>query len=213
MLRKTRVTSISDVNRMGSALGFPGIDPRVWTSLAIVQEIGIDEAEGVFVDVVLMPSEVEVTARLGVAYAGEQFGSYFPLRVDDEVLVTLPSGDPDNGFVISRRLHSASDPPPAEVVNSPDDVLVVHAAAGKTVRIVTEGGGNIVLDVKGEGEVLLANEAATDFVALASKVLSELQNIESNFNAHTHSGGGSGTPNTPITPAVGSVAAERTKAE
>jgi hypothetical protein len=41
---------------LSKAMTRPGIDPRSWCSLAIVQSVVIDEAAGVFCDVLLMPS-------------------------------------------------------------------------------------------------------------------------------------------------------------
>ena len=43
-------------NMLSKAMTRPGIDPRSWCSLAIVQSVVIDEAAGVFCDVLLMPS-------------------------------------------------------------------------------------------------------------------------------------------------------------
>ncbi len=70
------------------------------------------------------------------------------------------------------------------------------------------------------GEIKVG-KTATDFVALAAKVLTELQNIATTFNSHTHPVGGSappfsGTPATvsgPIIITASSVAAANVKAK
>jgi hypothetical protein len=67
-----------------------------------------------------------------------------PLLEGDEVLVTAPRGDPAEGLVVTRRLHSPSDPPPQEVTDHPEDVLLVMAP-GKSCRVVVSAGGKILL--------------------------------------------------------------------
>jgi hypothetical protein len=120
------------------------MDPRSWCSLAIVQSVVVDEAEGVFCDVLLMPSKRRETARLGAAYAGSGWGLYAPPMVDDEVLVSAPSGDPAQGLVITSRLWSPADVPPADAATHPEDVLLT-VRPDKSLRLVVSGGGKVVL--------------------------------------------------------------------
>jgi hypothetical protein len=120
------------------------MDPRAWCSLAIVQSVVVDEAEGVFCDVLLMPSKRRETARLGAAYAGSGWGLYAPPMVDDEVLVSAPSGDPAQGLVITSRLWSPADVPPADAATHPEDVLLT-VRPDKSLRLVVSGGGKVVL--------------------------------------------------------------------
>lgn len=65
-------------------------------------------------------------------------------------------------------------------------------------------------------DVRLGDSTATDFVALASLVLSELQSIKAAYDSHTHAGvtAGAGVTATPLPliPAPGSVAADRVRA-
>ena len=77
-------------------------------------------------------------------YAGDGFGFYTPIEVDDEVVVVAPSGDPAEGLVVARRLWSAADPPPQEAIDHPADVLL-HVKAGASIRIVVSDGGKILL--------------------------------------------------------------------
>lgn len=70
--------------------------------------------------------------------------------------------------------------------------LVVGADAGKQVHVKT-------------AEIALGIENPADFVALAAKVLTELQNIKLAFDLHTHSGvttgtAASGPPSAPLPP-------------
>ena len=139
-----RASSQIDFAAMGRVLARPGMDPRSWCSLAIVQSVVVDEAEGVFCDVLLMPSKRRETARLGAAYAGSGWGLYAPPMVDDEVLVSAPSGDPALGLVITSRLWSPADVPPADAATHPEDVLLT-VRPDKSLRLVVSGGGKVIL--------------------------------------------------------------------
>ena len=139
-----RASSQIDFASMGRALARPGMDPRSWCSLAIVQSVVVDETEGVFCDVLLMPSKRRETARLGAAYAGSGWGLYAPPMVDDEVLVSAPSGDPALGLVITSRLWSPADVPPADAATHPEDVLLT-VRPNKSLRLVVSGGGKVIL--------------------------------------------------------------------
>ena len=166
MLR-SRVTTGFDIARMANALSRPGIDPRIWISYGVLtSEPYVEMREGqqdVLVDVTLLPSGDEETARVGAAYAGNGFGLYMPLHKDDEVLVLAPSGDPDQGLVIAQRLWSPADPPPQEVADNPEDVTLV-VEEGKNLRLNVKGTGNVVIEAA-EGQVKLGSEDATKGVA------------------------------------------------
>lgn len=157
MLR-SRVTSGIDFARMSQALMRPGIDPRVWVSYAVLTDEPVvdvvDGQQGVFCDIVLLPMNMTATARVGAAYAGNGFGLYTPLHKDDEVVVIAPSGDPNEGLVVTQRLWSPSDPPPQAVADNPDDVT-----------LVVEAGKNLRLNVQGEGKVYLGGNEGTRGVA------------------------------------------------
>jgi hypothetical protein len=209
---------------LGRAVSRPGIDPRTWISVAYVaSEVVVDmETEdgsaGIFVDVVLLPSNMEATARLGASYAGNGFGIYTPLHVDDEVLVVAPSGDPNNGLVITQRLWSASDPPPQEVADNPTDVVMV-VEADKNVRLKLQGegsvfldiaeGGGLTLNVVGDGnvqlnvdggKVFLGESSGTEPAAKATSLKSYLTDLATALAAHTHATAASGPPVAPVFP-------------
>lgn len=205
MLNNSRVSTIIDTNRLGRALARPGMDTRTWVSLAVVTAVVIDPDEGVFADVLLMPSNVKTTCRVAQEYAGDGFGLYTPVLVDDEVLVEAPSGDPDNGLILTRRLYSKSDPPPEEAVDNPDDVLMV-IRPGKTMRILVDDPGQVEIRSRGGAAQSLAFQDKLN--ALEDKVNS----VITKFNAHVHIltlTAGTGTaaipanPDTPITPSSG----------
>lgn len=154
-----RARRTPDAGRIATALSRPGMDPRQWVELGIVTKIVIDPVHGPLADVLLLVSGEEVTARVGALYAGGGFGFYAPLKVDDEVLLGCPGGDPGNGWVVTTRMWCAADKPPTQCTEAAkiDDVLLV-VESGHTLRIVTGGTGNIVLEVGAGGKLLLGSE-------------------------------------------------------
>lgn len=156
MTIRTRVSSAIDMQLLSEGVSRPGIDPRVWVSLAIVDAVNVQDGQGVFVDVTLIPSRNEETVRMGAPYAGDGFGSYAPVKEDDEVVVMFPSGDPNEGGILIARLWSASDPPPSEAVDNPNDTLV-QVEKDTNYRMIASGSGNIVATVE-NGQVELGGE-------------------------------------------------------
>lgn len=143
MLKHTRVTGIMDVGRLAEAVSGPGIDPRTWLSFGVVTAIGSD-AEGFFADTTMVPGMVKVPARVGMSYAGPGFGESSPVGVDDEVVVVIPDGNPANGGVVVARLWSASDAPPSDVLDNPDDRVLVMKP-GQSYRLGVSNGGGVFL--------------------------------------------------------------------
>lgn len=145
---RSRVLTSPDVARFADAISRPGIDPRVWVSYAILlSDPFVETSQGqqdVFVDVLLLPQNQPETARVGAVYAGNGFGLYAPLHKDDEVLVCAPSGDPDEGLVVTQRMWSPSDNPPAAAVDFPEDFLLI-VEEGRSARIAVAGGGKVYL--------------------------------------------------------------------
>lgn len=170
------VRSSIDTSRMSALASRPGIDPRIWLSLAVVEDVAFAEGEGIFVDLRLQPTGEEETAFLGSCYAGNGAGDYCPLNKDDTVLVAMPSGDSGNGPIIIARYNSAADPPAADF-EDPDQAgepardRVIRMEPGRKLKIRTsgdgdgvdisvEGDGSIICETKGSGKVLLADRDA-----------------------------------------------------
>lgn len=163
-----------DVSRLGEAMARPGMDTRVWISLAIAMGDSMVEAAdpdngagGVWVDVMILPTGEEYTARVAADYQGDGFGFYGgKIHKDDELVVQAPDGDPSNGLVVHSRLYSATSAPSQDALNNPDDVsLVVEkdkslrlTVQGEGQVIITTGGGDVTLDTGG-GKVYLAENA------------------------------------------------------
>lgn len=172
MLSKTRVSRQMDAARLRALVQSPGIDPRIWASLAVVTAVNVAE-DGVFASLTLVPSQLEVVARVAALYAGPGFGLYAPVEVDDEVVAVAPSGDPSEGYVVLPRLWSRSDPPPAAArEHSGDLVLVVRD--GRNLRVNVSGGGKVM--VNGD----------SDAMALASKVKANVDELQQKLDTHTH---------------------------
>ena len=173
---RSRVSRRIDAGRLGAALVRPGIDPRTWVSHAYaLGENFVDPLHGVFVDVQLMPTGEQVTARCAPIYAGSGWGLYTPIHVNDELIVGVPSGDCGHGVVVFARPWSAADLPPPDVLNVAnvnDFILVVEpnanlrmsvqgagqvfiSTSGGAVNVSTMG-GNVVVD-SGGGQVQLGN--------------------------------------------------------
>lgn len=91
----------------------------------------------------------------------------------------------------------------------------VLCKADGTVEITSSSGGKVTLD--GSGNILLG-DGASDFVALSSKVTTEIDTLRSELLTHTHQyvPGASGSANTTVVSGIGatssSVAADTVKA-
>lgn len=152
-----------DLRRIAAAVSHPGIDPRSFVSLAIVTKISVEE-NGVICDVTLMPSQLQEAASLSPLYGGSGFGFYTPLEEGQMVVVVAPEGDPNHGLRIVACVWDQGEPPPTEVTDNPLDVALV-IKKDRTMRIVVDGAGNLVVEAKGTGQVLLGSEDATQGVA------------------------------------------------
>lgn len=154
MLRRSRVGSTPDTARLSAAVSRPGIDPRVWCSLAVATgESFVDADHGVFVEVKLLPSGEEYNCRVSSEYAGVGFGFYSKIHKDDELVVLIPMGDPAEGCLVVARLWSASDTPPSELSDTGENEVVLVVEKDKTLRLITSGEGKVF--IKSEDTVTL----------------------------------------------------------
>lgn len=141
-----------DMARLSSAVQRPGIDPRVWVSYAVADgESHVDmdpDNGGVYVDVICLPTMERYTARVGSEYAGNGFGMYAKIHKDDEIMVSAPSGDPAEGVVVTRRMHSAADMPAQAFADNSDDFIIV-VEKDKNLRLTVQGGGAVFISTGG----------------------------------------------------------------
>jgi hypothetical protein len=150
------VRGSTDVGALSSAVSRPGIDPRVWLTLAVVTELGFDEAHGAFADVTFQPSGVTETCLIGSNYAGAEFGDWCGLELNDTVLVAVPDGDAAGGPWVVSRAWNAGDKPYAEMRSATDTEAptadrILRVKPGQKFKLRTSGGGDGV-DVKVEGD-------------------------------------------------------------
>jgi hypothetical protein len=136
-----------DTARLGAGVSRPGIDPRLWFSLAIVTDVAVDPESGVYADLQLVPSGDKECARVPTSYGGPGYGAWMPLNVDDLVAVALPRGDSAGGPVVVARLWSGSDPPPVELGAAngadPPSSPVIVVGPGQTVRVICRAGATV----------------------------------------------------------------------
>ncbi len=149
------------MGRVANAVSRPGIDPRVWLTLAVVRDVGYDVDEGIFVDVQFQPSGTIETCLLGAPYAGAEFGAYFPVNVDDTVLVAVPSGDPSTGPILIQRMWNSGDKPHADFQSEDEDEeptqdVVLRIQPGSKLKIRTsDDGDGVEITVEGDGDALI----------------------------------------------------------
>lgn len=166
MTIRSRRNRTVDLGRLVAGIRGPNVDTRLWKVLAFaLDESFVDEKHGVFVDVKCFPGGEEYTARVGTDYAGAKFGFYMgKIHKDDELEISIPLGDPAEGPVVSRRLWSAADLPPQEVIDHDDDVVLV-VEKDKFFRVYVSGDGKIVFDNK---KIRIGNEDADEKLVLGS---------------------------------------------
>lgn len=154
-----------DIARWAAALERPGIDPRTWTTLAVVTAVDVS-ANGVHCAITTIAG-VDETAALSPEYAGPGFGLYAPISVGDGVVVVFPEGVMNTGGRIIGRVWDEGDPPPGEVTAHPQDFILV-VQENRSLRLVAHGTGDVRIGVDSAGKVRLGSVDATDPVALKS---------------------------------------------
>lgn len=155
------VRSAISTNDLAAAASRPGADPRVWLTLAAVDDIYVDANEGVFVDITYLPDGTQETAYLGAPYSGNGFGLFCPPEIGDTVVVAVPLGDPNEGAVIVARYWNASDPPLAEARNG-DAVsqdVSLRIRTDRNFRVRAAGTGGVSTVAEGTGDVTTTAES------------------------------------------------------
>lgn len=162
-----RVGTTIDIGRLSAAVSRPGIDPRVWCSLAeAVGESVVDPEYGEFVDVQLLPTGEQFTARVPAPYAGDGFGLHAGrIHAHDELVVLVPLGDPAEGAVVVARLWNAADKPAQQTVDTPDEIQLL-AESDNNVRVRAAGAGGLFLE--STEAVRIGAEDATEQLVLGT---------------------------------------------
>ena len=120
---RSRTFGEFDHATLRQAFAAPGMDPRQWCSMGIVD---VDEGSqravrydspdnGLLVHVVLQPSGIPVVCRVASTCAGSGEADIEPFSAGDEVIVAVPEGDERSGPVILGRLNNALSPMPMRI--------------------------------------------------------------------------------------------------
>jgi len=113
-----------DVERIAEAVSRPGIDPRAWITLART-EAGADARRydpdnGWIVDAIAYGSAVHgntLPCRVASAWPGlAGYGEFRPPADDEEIVVVLPGGDPDEDPIALAVLANGDGGGPPETV-------------------------------------------------------------------------------------------------
>jgi len=223
MLRRSRISGTPDLTRISAGVQRPGIDPRINCSLAYaLGESTIDPKHGHYVEVKLIPSELELTCRVTQDYAGKGFGNHDGLiHAGDELFVIIPEGDPALGPFVVKRAWSELYAPPALVANNPKDIVrVLETDINWRGKLQGKGIAELMMEaslhIKAPDDDVVAltkdglelGVSPTDFMALASLVKAEISAVRDNLNAlvtaflaHMHPTAAVGPPSPP-TPSV-----------
>lgn len=194
-----------DVAKIASAVSRPGIDPRRFVDIGVVTAVDVT-AEGVHVDFTTMDGIPE-SAALAPPYAGPGYGVHFPIELDDAVVLGLPDGVFDAGARVIGKTWDSGEPPPQDVIDHPEDVVLV-VKPGQSVRIIVSGGGDVVLEPRDGGKVLHGGDDADDPIIRRSDLK---KFIDEEYKLHVHPGVTSGVATTgaivavPTTPSGSSV--------
>jgi len=170
-----------DQRTMAEAFSYPGIDPRVWVSYAIVETVqaetenpvDFDANDGqVYVDCILKPTNIPCRARTGGMFAGPGEGTYSPYVGGEEVLVAIPEGDAKGGCVILTRLNNGYDGFPQGSVAGKDTDTNTFSMMRTRPALTIESGASIMLRSASLGAMLqLAGTGAVTIRDGAANVL------------------------------------------
>lgn len=141
---------MTDVAKASQALSRPGIDPRKFVDIGIVSAIAVGE-DGVHADITTFEGQEE-TVALSPPYAGAGYGLHLPIDLDHAVIVAVPDGKWNAGGRVIGATWDRGSPPPTEITDNPDDVVLV-VKPGQSLRIFVRGGGDVVINCEGGGDV------------------------------------------------------------
>lgn len=112
----------------------------------VIVDIGFDPDHSIFADVKFLPNGEQETVYVGSNYAGDGYGEWNPLAVNDVVEITYPEGTAEATPVITARIWQAARKPPSQFAGTneeptQDKVLVVKP--GQKYRIYVSQGGEV----------------------------------------------------------------------
>lgn len=197
-------------------------DGRSWVAVGQVTEVESHASLGFLATVALRPSGREVQARIVSWGAGAGAGIFWPVAVDDEVLVLFPGGDPNRAVALPGLPSESALPPDGwdnakilvEGVDRDVEVATGQDASRATLKITASSGEVVVTS----SSIRLGSSSATDFVALASLVTTQLETLKAAIDGAAVSGGDGGATFkanliAALTAWPASVAASKTRSE
>lgn len=163
-----------------------------------------------------VPFLPEAVANVPVLFphgSGGEFSDTWPLEAGDPVFLVVAERSLDEWLATDSQDNSPQDPRRWDLT---DAVALPAVGAGALSSDAFDSAARVI-----KASLLkLGSAGASDFVALASLVLAELQAIKAAFDVHTHTvpitGPAGVTPTTPplpLLPIPGSVAATKVQAE
>jgi uncharacterized protein involved in type VI secretion and phage assembly len=103
-------------------------------------------------------------ARVAVAMAGDQMGTYFLPDVDDEVLVAFERGDPRFPYVIGSLWNANRKPP--EAVDEDNTKRAIRSKSGHVVRFDDTADAEKIEIVEANGKVKITIDSAASTLAI-----------------------------------------------
>jgi hypothetical protein len=155
---------LTDVAKASQAISRPGIDPRKFVDVGIVSAVAVDET-GVHADVTTLEG-MEETVELSPPYAGAGYGLHLPIDLDHASLIAVPDGKWNAGGRVVGATWDRGSPPPREVIDNPDDVVLV-VKPGQSLRVFVTGGGDVAISSDG-GTITLDGQVAAGAGGIAS---------------------------------------------
>lgn len=163
-----------------------------------------------------------------------QGGGFFmslPLKVGDPVTVVFAERSIDQWIELATKAAPQAISPGDEGMHTLDGAIAIPCGPAPRRELlksvhdtnlvigVDSANGEGQIHIRPDGTIHLGKDGAADFVALAALVLSELNDIRTKFDTHTHNylpGPGSATPTlvpNAVMGAASSVASTKTKSE
>jgi hypothetical protein len=202
-----------DFQKLAKAVGGPGIDPRTWVSYGIVCTITDDgqpnyvdpkaifvAPDGVWADVLLVPSDTPVTARVQLGVGGKKAQINCPIEPGDQVLVILPEGLMSNALTIVAILNNQAAQLGLDDESKPqfkNDRLSIYVD-GIPIELRTKSGATVRMEVDGEvsmvpasGKFVKAGATADgdlEFAARGDTIKSFMDSVKTWLDTHIHSG-------------------------
>lgn len=160
----------------------------------------------------LVPFPLPAIPNVPVAFPSSTgFAHTWPLSPGDTVYLMFADSSLDEWKSTGSADNLPADPRRFDLT----DAVAIPGVRPLVKPIPATGYSSVAMVLEG-ADIRMGSSAATDFVALASKVLAELNKIKAIFDVHTHVSAAPGIPTAipvPILSPVGTVGAIKVKAE